>query len=348
MEVRIYDSDLDLKGIIENQTSLIWTRKYNESGEFEIHAPVTDDNRNLLKTENIVYKKGADEAAVIENVIMEESMQRNEITATGRFLTSYMDRRITRATKTYSGNAEQIMRTLLSEDTIPIPRVILGEPTGFTDTIEFQMTYKNLLTYMSKIAKQFNYGFRFRPDFNTKQIIFETYAGRDKSLSQGVNNRVIFSEMYENLNSAKYTENTQKYKTKVFVGGQGEGAARTIIEVGTGTGLELREDFISAADISQDDITQAQYIAALTERGNQTLEAEKYVKSFEFDADPYINFTYGVDYDLGDIVTVKKKSWGLMEDMRITEIQEIYENGAMTISPTLGNPLPETIDWEDK
>ena len=348
MEVRVYDSDLDLKGIIENQTSLIWTRKYNEAGEFELHVPITDDNRNLLRVGNIITKKGSDEAGTIESVLMEESMQRNEITASGRFLTSYMDRRVTRATKTYSGNAEQIMRTLLSEDTVPIPRVVLGEEVGFTDTIEFQMTYKNLLTYMSKIAKQFNYGFRFRPDFNTKEIIFELYAGRDKSMSQGVNNRVIFSEMYENLNSASYLENTQTYKTKMFVGGQGEGASRIVVEVGSGTGLELREDFISATDISQEDITHAQYLAALQERGNQQLEANKFIKCFEFEADPDINFTYGVDYDLGDIVTVKKKSWDLTEDMRITEIQEIYENGAMVISPTLGNPLPETIDWEDK
>ena len=347
MEVRIYNSDMDLKGIIENQTSLIWTRKYNDPGEFELHAPLTDDNRTLLKIGNLVYKKGADEAGTIESVIMEESETKNEITASGRFLTSYMDRRVTKATKTYSGKAEEIMRTLLSEDTIAIPRVELGELVGFTDTIEFQVTYKNLLTYMSKIAKQFNYGYRFRPDFNTKKIIFEIYEGRDKSLSQGVNNRVIFSEMYENLNSATYTENVKTYKTKVFVGGQGEGAERTVVSVGSGEGLDLREDFISASDISSSEVTEEQYIAALEERGRQSMESSKYIKSFEFEADPYINFAYGIDYDVGDIVTVRKSSWGLREDMRITEVQEVYEGGAMTITPTLGDPLPETIDWED-
>lgn len=348
MEIRIYDHDMDFKGIVENQTSLVWTRRYSEAGEFELHAPITDDNRKLLKMGNLVYKKGAVEAGVIENFIMEESAQKNEIMCSGRFLESYMDRRVTRATKTYSGNAEVIMRTLLSEDTVAIPRVTLGELNGFTDTVEFQMTYKNLLTYESKIAKGFSYGFRFRPDFNNKEIIFEIYKGTDKSIAQGVNNRVIFSEMYENLNAATYTENAQTYKTKVFVGGQGEGASRTVVEVGSGTGLELREDFASATDISKDGITTAQYLAALQERGMQYLESVAYIKSFEFEADPYINFTYLQDYDVGDIVTAKKISWGIEEDMRITEIQEVFENGAMVIRPTLGNPLPETIDWEDK
>jgi hypothetical protein len=347
MEVRIYDSEMDLKGIIENQTSLIWTRKYNDPGEFELHTPLTEDNRLLLKIGNLVYKKGASEAGTIESVIIEETETKNEITASGRFLSSYMDRRVTKATKTYSGKAEEIMRQLLSEDTIAIPRVELGELVGFTDTIEFQVTYKNLLTYMSKLAKQFNYGYRFRPDFNLKKIIFEIYAGKDKSLSQAENNRVVFSEKYENLNSATYTENTQTYKTKVYVGGEGEGSARTVVSVGEGEGLDLREDFVSASDISSSEITTAQYTAAMEERGRQTLESSKYVKSFEFEADPYINFNYKTDYDVGDIVTIKKSAWGIREDMRITAVQEIYENGAMTIVPTLGDPLPETINWED-
>lgn len=347
MEVRIYDSEMDLKGIIENQTSLIWTRKYNDPGEFELHTPLTEDNRLLLKIGNLVYKKGASEAGTIESVIIEETETKNEITASGRFLSSYMDRRVTKATKTYSGKAEEIMRQLLSEDTIAIPRVELGELVGFTDTIEFQVTYKNLLTYMSKLAKQFNYGYRFRPDFNLKKIIFEIYAGKDKSLSQAENNRVVFSEKYENLNSATYTENTQTYKTKVYVGGEGEGSARTVVSVGEGEGLDLREDFVSASDISSSEITTAQYTAAMEERGRQTLESSKYVKSFEFEADPYINFNYKTDYDVGDIVTIKKIAWGIREDMRITAVQEIYENGAMTIVPTLGDPLPETINWED-
>ena len=48
MEVRIYDRDLNFKGVIENHTSLIWTRKYYEPGNFEIHAPITEQNLRLL------------------------------------------------------------------------------------------------------------------------------------------------------------------------------------------------------------------------------------------------------------------------------------------------------------
>lgn len=53
MEVRIYDRDLNFKGVIENHTSLIWTRKYYEPGNFEIHAPITEQNLRLLAKGNI-------------------------------------------------------------------------------------------------------------------------------------------------------------------------------------------------------------------------------------------------------------------------------------------------------
>lgn len=348
MEIRIYDPNLDRKGSIENQSSFIWTRRYTEAGEFELHCPITDRNKELLKMGYIVGVKGFNEAGVIETMVMEESVQKNEITCSGRFLTGYMDGRISGNTTEYSGYAEVIMRTLLTEATVPIPLVELGELQGFTEEVAFQMTYKNLLTYMSKIAKACNLGFRFRPDFNEKKIIFEVYKGTDKSQSQGVQNRVIFSQMYENLNSAQYTESSRYLVTKVFVGGKGEGASRVVVTVGGGTGLNLKEAFVSAVDISSDGLTDAQYRAALEERGLEYLEENSYVKSFEYETDPSINFTYKTDYDLGDIVTVKKESWNVQEDMRITEIQEVYENGAMKVVPTLGNPLPTTIDWEDK
>ena len=59
-----------------------------------------------------------------------------------------------------------------------------------------------------------------------------------------------------------------------------------------------------------------------------------------------INFKYGIDYDLGDTVTVTKKSWDINQDLKITEIMEEYAGGKMTVIPTFGNPLPG-LDWGD-
>lgn len=347
MEARIYDRNLNFKGVIENHTSLIWARKYYEPGNFEIHAPITDRNLALLAKGNIISKRDSKEAGVIEDIENEESDIKNEITAKGRFLSCYMDRRLIKSTVNFSGKVEVAMRQLLTGATA-IPLVELGALNGFTETVEFQATMKNLMSYETKLAKSAAIGYRFRPDFRAKKIYFETYKGTDRTTAQGINARVIFSESYNNLNNVIYRYNDQQYRTKAIVGGEGEGAARVYVEVGGGEGLDLREVFVDAKDIQSEGMTTAAYRAALTQRGLEALATNIISESVECETEADINFKYKTHYDLGDIVTVKKKKWGITLNQRITELQEVYEYGGMYVVPTMGDALPEKIDWSDK
>lgn len=346
MEIRIYNRDLYRQGQIENQISLIWTRKFYEPGTFELHAPITDENLSLLQRGNIVGLKGANEAGVIEDIEKEESDIKNEITVKGRFLSSYMDRRLIKRTVNFNGRIEVAMRQLLS-GAVAIPLVVLGDLNNFTPTAEFQVTMKNLLTYESKLSRAGAIGFRFRPDFVGRQIVFETYQGKDRTSAQHINPRVIFSEDYNNLNNALYRFNDQNLKTYAIVGGQGEGDQRTYYDIGGGTGLDLREVFVDAKDINPDGMTTAQYKAALLQRAQENLNEAIISETLECETDAAINFTYKDDYDLGDIVTVRKKAWNLYMNQRITEISEVYEWGGMKVVPTFGDPLPESIKWDE-
>ena len=346
MEVRIYGRNLFRIGQIENQTSLIWTRKFYEPGAFELHAPITDENLYMLQEGNIIGKKGSDEAGVIEDIEKEESDIKNEITVKGRFLSSYMDRRLIKKTVNFSGYIEVAMRQLYS-GCIPIPLVELGSLNGFKERAEFQVTMKNLLAYENKLSRAGAIGFRYRPDFVNHKIIFETYQGKNRTLNQHENNRVIFSEDYNNLNNAIYKYNSQNLKTFAIVGGQGEGDARTYYELGGGEGYDLREVFVDAKDLNPEGMTAAQYKAALLQRAQETLNESIVSESLECETEAAINFTYKEDYDLGDIVTVRKKKWNLYMNQRITELSEVYEYGGMTVVPTFGDPLPEKIKWDE-
>lgn len=348
MEIRVYDANLNFKGISENQTSFVWTRRYFESGEFRIYLPLTDDNLKLYKLGNLVTYRGANEAGVIEDLTLRNTSTERVIIASGRFLTSYMDRRLVRPTLNFSGKVEVAMRKMLS-DAVAIPLVELGELNGYDETIEFQATYKNLLTMEENLSKGSNIGFRFRPDFTAKKIYFETYKGLDKSRSQTDRAFVEFSDMFDNLNSVENRQNDQLLKNVGYVGGEGEGNARTYLIVGDDslTGLERREIFIDAKDISSDEITQAEYLAALRTRGLEKMEEHVFSNAYECATIPSGNFEYKKDYDLGDIVTIKKSDWGLNTIQRITEIQEVYEHGSATIVPIFGSPLPTKISMED-
>ena len=64
---------------------------------------------------------------------------------------------------------------------------------------------------------------------------------------------------------------------------------------------------MDAKDINKEALTDAEYLEALKTRGQEFLNENKIFENFEAEAEADVNFTYGKDYDLGDVVTVKKK-----------------------------------------
>ena len=63
MELYVYSSDMVLQGIVEKIASLIWTRRYWTCGEFKLLVPFTEEHSRMLVKNNIIMKRGDDEAA---------------------------------------------------------------------------------------------------------------------------------------------------------------------------------------------------------------------------------------------------------------------------------------------
>lgn len=352
-QVKVYDINLMRQGVIDVYRSLIWTRKYKEAGTVELHAALNSKNLKLLQRGHIVTMTGTVESAVIEGMAADDYS--NEITATGHMLSSGLSRRGIKTVVNVSNETyEDVMRKLVDISAInssnPLPGLALGERKGLGGTVTLQVSYKDLYTYLIKLSACSNLGFRIRADYKEKKFYFEVYEGKDHSKNQTGNKRVIFSEVYRNINKTTFTTNEQNYKTHAVVFGDGEGTARTVMEATideAATGWERREIMVDARDIKRDGLTEAQYKSALIQRGTEKLAEYGIVECLEAVTLPNMNFTYKTDYDLGDIVTVDKKAWGIKMDKRITEIQEVYENGGLSIVPTFGEPLPDKVDLSD-
>lgn len=339
-DVRVYSRDMDLIGFAAGITSLQWHRMYYEAGNFEMHATPTEDNVRYFKLENLIWIPGKPEAGVVESVDIKYSATERDLVVKGRFLeSSYMDRRLIRPSYTAdNANTETVMRTLLT-NAVPIPHVVLGSVIGITDTISFNAQYKNLLNYEQKLAKSATVGFRFRPDFEKKTITFEIYQGVDRSTDQNDRPQVTFSADYGNLEQIEYSKDTYSYKTVCYVGQLSDGVATDVCTAGDDTlsGLDRRETWIEVSDVDKSNLTSAQYQAAMIQHGKDELWSNKCISStFESSVNPDGNFKYLTDYDLGDIVTIRRPEWGIEKDERITEINEVYENGTFKIVPTFG------------
>ena len=340
-EVRIYNPALELQGIIDEFSSLVWLRRYQEPGEFELRTPYAAESKRLLIPENVVQRYDGEEtvdAAVIENI----QMNSDEIVIKGRFLESYLDRRLIKATTYYTGNAEDSIRSIIS-NMVAIPLLELGVDRGLTETLVFQATYKGVLQIISKACKATGLGFRIRPDFSARKLYFEVYKGADRTSGSAA--KVIFSEKYDNLLKEQYAYDSTAYKTKAFAS-QLINDVRTAYSVGGGTGLGLREVHVST-NADTNGKTAAEIEASMKNQGQRALDSKIIRESFTFSTDAESPFRYRGDYDVGDLVHVKHIAWNIDLQLRIAEIEEAHESDGREIFLTCGSPLPEIMDFEE-
>lgn len=101
------------------------------------------------------------------------------------------------------------------------------------------------------------------------------------------------------------------------------------------TGFERRELFIDARDLEDN--------TSLGDRGKSQMEETKQnSESFSCIIDPYGLFKYGIDWDLGDLVTVQNLYWGITIEKRVVGIKVTQDGDKARpeLEVTLGSPWP--------
>lgn len=333
VSLKILDSDLNFIGDIEDYSSFYFIRSFFQTKEFQLIASLK--YTAILKEDNYIYLN-REKSMVIENISIDED--RYQITVKGRDIKSILNRRITEPQMnevydSYSGSAEETIKHYVDANCVnpinidrKISNLIIAENKNRGTQIKWQSRYKNLEAEAEKICKTGGIGWFIYIDFREKKLVFDVETGVNRTSSQDINSRAIFSSEFENITNTKHTSSNTNYKNVGYVGGQGEGTERNIIQVkkSNGVGLKRREIFIDARDISENENLQ--------DRGLSKLSDCDYV----LNTDSTIlntNLEYEKDWDLGDIVTVKN-NFGL-NNLRISEVREIYESN-VNIEVTVG------------
>ena len=366
MELYVYSSDMERQGIVEKIASLIWTRRYWSCGEFKLLVPFTEEHSRMLVKNNIIMKRGDDEAAQIRYVhITKNSQGLEEIEVQGKFLIAWIGKRIIKKQIITNDTTQNILYRIVRENvTNPadtarkIPDVSIATDDEDTESGVIDYTseqYTNAQLAAETAAKAAKLGIRMRTDARTGAHVFSVYEGRDLTAGNTAGNApCIFSQEFDNIVEQEYTNSVENLKTTAFVGGEEkEGVARKVAEVGgSAAGLAREEVFINATDIVQeyedDDgtqvtLTDTEYLALLSARGAEELEQYAETLSFGSKINTFANLIYRTDYDLGDRVTCVNKRWGIRIDVRITEIAETYQNNVEEIDITFGESLPALL-----
>lgn len=339
---------------IDSYDSLIWVDRYNSCGDFEIYGKADEHILSLLKSNGYISVKESKHSMIVENFDIRYDVESSLIMSiTGRSLESILDRRIVWKQTILQGSLQDSIERLLNENIInpeqsnrKIDDFIFRpseDPLIKSLELNVQLTGDNLLEVIEAVCIVNGIGFRVLLE-DTK-FVFELYSGVDRSFEQLEKPYVIFSPKYANLISSEYKENTSNYKNVTLVAGQGEGLDRKTVEVGDASGIDRRESFTDARDLSttyydenneQQELTMAEYEEVLRTRGNEKLSESKKETNFESELDNAQNYIYGEDYNMGDIVQVET-GYGIESRVRITELIYSISREGYDIHPTFTN-----------
>ena len=172
------------------------------------------------------------------------------------------------------------------------------------------------------------------------------WQGLDRRQSQTVNSWAVFSANWENLLTANYSINRKSMRNYAIVaGGEEEDGGRVFRTIDRRSGGRTRKLFVSLSD-RQDDRSEDEFNAILDEKGTEKLARYATVEKFDVTIDTEANLRYMIDYDLGDYCTVTDTELGISLDARLTEIEEDWEEGGMSLVARFGEgylTVPEYI-----
>lgn len=348
MELTLLNTSLDAIAVVDDYESLIWKDRYQECGDFEIYTPVSAEILSVMNQDYYLINRDSEHTMIIEKLLIKTDVELgNHVTVTGRSLESILKRRIVWGLRSLNGSLQNGIKTLLEENIInpsdparKIDNFIFEESTDERITslkIEAQYTGDELYDVITKLCKKHDIGFKVTLNDN-KQFVFKLYMGTDRSYDQNERTYVIFSPNFENIVNSNYIESRSALKNVTLVGGEGEGAQRRYQTVGSASGLNRRELFTDARDISSDagdgvKLTDAEYNAQLVQRGEEKLAECIDVIAFEGEIEPTMMFKYREDFFNGDVIQIENE-YGHATKARIIEMTISEDEQGTSVYPT--------------
>lgn len=366
--VVVRNANFETIGFIDTANSIIWHKVFFGVGDFEIYVQATKENVNLLQRGNYVTRQNDDEIGIIEKIEISENEQDGlMIVASGRFAKSILDRRIiytlsgkqNQAT-VLRGNVESAARALVANNAIAcafnanrnIPVLRLGSHSGSTKIIvdengnatQKQVTNDNLLTYTDALLHEYEMSAKIVFSSDETMLEYKCFEGIDRSANNasGIDS-VIFSNDFDNLTDSVYSSDGVNLRNMALIGGEGEGLARFYSAVeGRENGLARREIFINASNVQkkykddqdvEHEYSDSVYKSMLDSRGRQNLAQLIVIESFTGTiTTAFGSWALGIDFSLGDIVTIQNNNIGIYTNVRITETTEVQDENGYTVS----------------
>ena len=321
-------------GYVDDFTSLVFTRSYSGIGSWQMTISLSSQNIPFILEADIVHLRDR-VTGMITKYTRSISEGNETLSVSGIELKGLVRGRIVMppsnaAYVTYTNlSPTVIIHGLLSSQIFSAndtDRLIYGTSTFEADSrsLSYNGRFSSLEEDIEAMAETYGIGYSatINPENN---IRWDVYHGKNRTDSQSDNSKMIFSYNLDNMDSSELEIATTNTNV-LLVAGQGEGTQRATCLVGSGSGFRRFEAFVDARDVDDSSL--------LPERGNEKLSEYGDSTVFSARAPTHLNSRYGIDFDLGDVCTIRDSLLSI--DARITEITECYEDGDTTLDITFG------------
>lgn len=296
---------LEEKETITEIVSLLYYDRFYRVGSFEIET--TSDK--FAKNDIIAFASGG---RIRSGIVLKIIEKDNSFSIFGYDLKGIYGFRHINDPAEYTGTPDEILRKMVTEflktGERNIEKLELSEGTIPGEKISYTSEQGFLENAMISVSTLYEIGTRV--DFDLERLIFSTLKGEDKTQN------IVFGRRKRNVDSIEYTEDL--FNTYNF--GYTRDDDGNIISVGNAKGILRRECY--------KDKNIKEYLKEKAEVETLRVEANELYK-------------YGVDYNLGDYVTIIKGNMSTIK--QITEIKEVHEHGETSYYPVFGNEKENPI-----
>ena len=344
MELLILDSRMQAKSAVPPCDSIIWAERFSAVDEFEIQTGRVDYFMELLPEGTVITMDESPVPMIVETHEIVRSKDKPAVLVIkGRGFESILDRRVALqglteelaewkvVAKIPSDAAHYIINKICVQgvvnvrDIFPSSVVQFPTPADYLNTTgpnrEFVIPRGNLLAAVLGLIQTeskgdptttpptpeiFLHGIRaVRPNTSATAVAIQIYTGQDRSST------IVLSAERSHLDNGKYLFSKKGSATDVYIVGQKVTATMSAGE--EKSGLDRRVMLVDGSSSNIDDLE------VLRLEGSRALSEAQPTAIFDGsineDLSPY---RFGVDYGLGDIVTLKG-DYGLDRKARVTE-----------------------------
>lgn len=314
---------------------LYTNRKYYEVGDFKLSIEESDYDSNMV----FCWIPERDLIGFIQKTTISRVQTGTEVLLEGNFCESDLFDSI--ISTTYNGTNKTIFEIMEDMWNSFQQGTLIGRfyNESFSNkTYKMQETGTDLCTEFYKLLKinEASWQVRYEPGIEPPYDRLGLYVFKGNDVSDDV----IFSESLGDIATYSIVTDDSNFKNVAIIQGQiNTDGTRATADASVMNQLhtKARYLYVDARDLQQaTGEATIDYIARLEQRGFEKLREHQEIIDVSVELKDN-RYRYGIDFDLGDVITVRIESVGMDFAARIVQIEETVQNGVVERKLSIGN-----------